>query len=101
MRSSTLYCVQKIQPHIAYQSHYQFFFPIKIASDGYRRGYVSFAHFLLYFNMFTAFLLTMNFRNMWFISMTFNYIKRSDVNVMTLTSLLSNNDVRYIRKVME
>ena len=53
------------------------------------------------FNMFTAFLLTMNFRNMWFISMTFNYIKISDVNVMTLTSLLSNNDVRYIRKVMK
>ena len=53
------------------------------------------------FNMFTAFLLTMNFRNMWFISMTFNYIKISDVNVMTLTSLLSNYDVRYIRKVME
>ena len=51
--------------------------------------------------MFTAFLLTMNFRNMWFISMIFNYIKISDVNVMTLTSLLSNNDVRYIRKVME
>ena len=55
----------------------------------------------LLFNMFTAFLLTMNFRNMWFISMTFNYIKISEVNVMTLTSLLSNNDVRYIRKVME
>ena len=53
------------------------------------------------FNMFTAFLLTMNFRNMWFISMTFNYIKISDVNVMTLTSLSSYNDVRDIRKVME
>ena len=38
-----------IQPHIAYQSLYPFFFPIKMASDGYRRGYVSFAHFLLYF----------------------------------------------------
>ena len=39
---------KKIQPHIAYQSLYPFFFPIKVASDGYRRGYVSFAHFLLY-----------------------------------------------------
>ena len=33
---------------MAYQSLYPFFFPIKVASDGYRRGYVSFAHFLLY-----------------------------------------------------
>ena len=37
-----------MQPHVAYQCLYPFFFPIKVASDGYRRGYVSFAHFLLY-----------------------------------------------------
>ena len=35
------------------QSLYPFFFPIKVASDGYRRGYVSFAHFLLYFFYFS------------------------------------------------
>ena len=29
--------------------HSAFIFPIKVASNGYLRGYVSFAHFLLYF----------------------------------------------------
>ena len=53
--SDELYCVTKEQPHIAYQSLYLFFFSFSLfsesvtISDGYRWGYVSFAHFLLYF----------------------------------------------------
>ena len=35
--------------HILLISPFIHFFPIKVASDGYRREYVSFAHFLLYF----------------------------------------------------
>ena len=51
---------KKIQPHIAYQSLYPFFFPIKVASDGYRWGYVSFAHFLLYFKKQTTCIVLMS-----------------------------------------
>ena len=50
--SDKLYCVTKEQPHIAYQSLYFFSFSLfsesVTTSDGYRRGYVSYAHFLLY-----------------------------------------------------
>ena len=57
MTSCTVY--KKIQPHIAYQSFYFVhfsFFPINVVwpLDGYHRGYVSFAHFLLYFSKYSS-----------------------------------------------